>query len=180
MTNFKKALKRNISKSGDPGNKRVAKSEFYKELLWLKDLYTPRETYTNVVSLLSPPISPLDNSLSVNTNNDDNLENNFGEKLPTPKIITSPKYVTPTVSKNSTAGKKKRGTSDEVDALLIKALSEDTSAKNKSDNKYEMHDPEYAFCMSIIPELKQLSSKNRKKAKIAIMQTLTDLDESDE
>ena len=28
-----------------------------------------------------------------------------------------------------------------------------------------MNDPEFAFCMSIIPDLKQLSSKNRKKTK---------------
>ena len=177
MTNFKKAVKRNVSKSGDPGNKKVAKCEFYNELVWLKDLYIPRETYTNV-SILSPPMSPLDNSLSVNTN-DDNFENNSGERLATSKVNKSPGNVTAPVSRNSTSTKKKRGTSDEVDALLIKALSEDTSSKNKSENKYEINDPEYAFCMSIIPELKQLSSKNRKKAKISIMQTLSALDDNE-
>ena len=150
-------MKRNVLKSGDPGNKKIAKSEFYNELVWLKDLYTPRKTHTNVISRLSPPMSPMDNSLSIN-NNDDNLESNYAERLPTSKVNKSIRNFTPTVSNNFTSTAKKRsGTSDEVDAVLIKALSKDRSTKNKSENEYEINDPEYAFCMSIIPELKELS-----------------------
>ena len=53
---------------------------------------------------------------------------------------------------------------------------DDYSVTKKSHIDGKKDDSDYLFCMSLVGELKELTPKKRKKAKLSVVQLLLDLD----
>ena len=195
ISNFKNALKRRVSKSGDGGGKRMPTSEFFQELLWLQVLYSPRHTFSNV-ELESEPESP---AFSIDSGNASETigittHGNASELAP-----LSPPMVTPMVTKripstnvekvvstpapgsnySHLSGKKRKSNSEAIDILLAKALMDgdkkEVPAVSAPSPLYD--DSDTLFCKSLVGQFNDLTPRDRKKVKIQIMQLMLDLDE---
>ena len=71
--------------------------------------------------------------------------------------------------------KRKQDTSEMVDALLVKALHDDSQQLGKKENNHDQDDPDSLFCRSIIGQMKQLTPKMRNKARCKISQVMFEL-----
>ena len=128
MGNFRKALKRRITKSGDARGKRLPRSELFNELIWLKDLSTPRTTTCNVDILA--PISPTfsndtdASNKSVTANSESELANLPMSATPTISQLSSPSPSESVSMSRSdyNLSRKRKSDTEAIDVLLAKAL----------------------------------------------------------
>ena len=165
ITNYKKTLKRKVSKSGDAGNKRPPKSEFFNELSWLKDLYTPRDMQSNLVPITneensSPPPqrkiqSPLQQEVMSPQASSSTFASPSSPAVSLMSSVSSIETLQLTCSKSKgTGGFQKRSHAETVDILLAKALN-DHHKKDDSTKYIEQkeEDSDVLFCRSLVQPL---------------------------
>lgn len=162
--NYKKAVRRRVSKSGDAGNKKLPTSEFFEQLRFIDDTVPQVETHSN---FLSPPPSPspssvfsVDNDSAVTHANKTGVENWSSSSIPR---------------------RKKRCSSSElaIDALLAKALTDDCS-RDKNEKHLvscEDTDTDSLFCKSLVSSFKELTPSKKKRARVKILQVFCDLED---
>ena len=185
MSNYKKALKRRESRSGDGGNNRPEICEFFNELCFLHEISSPRETYGNlsvssVDDLTSPtqelssppPPSPTVSYVSINSPLGGALTQQNGTSSSQNNAEKVKQY-----NNYAERRKRKQNSSEMVDALLVKALNEESSSATHSQmcNENIMEDPDSLFCRSLVGQMKQFTPRKKSKARFKISQVMFDL-----
>ena len=183
--NYRKCLRRReqITRSGS-GAKRPPTCNFFKELGFLQDILSGRETHSNInvrhnlpgddsQSPIQPPCTPIPSfdciiestpitSSSSRNGDSSNFEENFEiRKKKKKKELPSEK------------ADKKNNLDDILHTALLKNLNDDTE---KNPDETEKKDSNQLFCESIVESLRLLRPKVNKLARIKIMQILYDLE----
>lgn len=148
--NYKKARRRRISKSGDPGCKKLSTCEFYEQLCFIEKGIPPTESYTNFPSEANGDVP------------EKHTEKSLDE--------------TPRRNEYHSRSRKKSNEMA-VDALIAKALCDDNEKQKPTVVEKVEEDSDTLFCKSLISTFQELTPKKRKKARVKVLQVLCDLDE---
>ena len=180
--NFRKCLKRRerATQSGS-GARYLPTCQFFNEFSFITDTVTNRPTVSNISlpEVLSPPSpfsSPSPSSSTatlpaaiqgaeISLNNSASSENL--------SVISSI-----TQSNNHTSKKRKVNISNELDNLLLTSIKKDLSEHSKPAVTEEK-DQDTLFCLSLVSDFKDLSSRKKRIARLKILQLFYDLHEDD-
>ena len=156
---YKKAPRRRQNKSGDPGNKKLATCEFFDQLAFIDagiaSSADATDNFTPIQSLQHRTDTPV--SQTAQTEDDFHVNE-----------IKASTYSTLCLSRR----KKRTYTNSEqaVDVLLAKALTEEHEDKVEDET-------DVLFCKSLVSSFKELNARNKKRARVKILQVFCELDE---
>ena len=174
--NFRKCLKRReVATRSGSGKTQLPSCQFFKELLFIKDTVSNRPTSSNVPlpDLFTPPPSPGIESATVTSENSSIMTTAATPVLP---VVTSGRSNTST---SSTSKRKKD--SDELNTLLMASIKRDlssqTSSSQSSGSNLVENDPDKAFCLSLVEELKSLAPCKKRLARVKMLQVLCEAHE---
>ena len=131
--------------------------DFFKELSFLSDLLSTRPKESN---LFTPPPSP---AVSVSTKSTEDV---LSVDVTSPQSNSLDTYT----SRRTETRKNKKRKGNELDELLASSLQHDETENSDSD---------VLFCKSLVGQLKGLTKRQNKEARIRIMQIFLDYEYED-
>ena len=157
--NYRRCLrKREQATRSGAGLKKLPTCDFFLELSFLHDSITGIPTETNLFTPLPSPIS------FNQVQSDSNIDN----------LSTSPP-ASSSFSPVSTVPAKKSKKKSEVDELLMASVAADL--KKEGERQKEDNDSDVLFCKSLVEQFRDLTKKQKKEARIKIMQVFLEYDD---
>lgn len=173
-----------MTKSGAPAHK-LSKCRYFEQMQFLRTSTSNNPTHTNIHSSpanFQSPNPPL--SIEIATTNSSPLLSPPPSSSCTGYLTPIPQQVTPTSTQHSKPPKQKRTShmhttkSTDQDSAATASFFQELSAANeallRADEEKELCE-DTLFCKSLIPQLKGLSLRKKRLAKIKISQLLFDI-----
>lgn len=181
--NYRRCLKRREKETASGSARKVlSKCLFFNELVFLRDILSPRETTSHVnLSMTTTSsaslTSPVATAPAISSTGQVFLQSPASHDIFSGESDSQSTHSSGSDFRAIGNVRKRRNDTKttNIDALLARSLMDDIEKKDEKNEKIE--DSDVLFCQSLVSSLKTLNPKKNKLARIKLMEVLYELED---